>query len=181
MTALVLPFGGLSPDFVIMEGGLMAHQPLIDIYEVGDQPAVGTQQSRHNGLLFGREVVEQIQIVSVQAEHETCLSVGIVLVVYVATPFQNSECRVHPDRKKLVDIAELFYIELECLSFSAANAYLEEVCQMLVYIPDQVFWRECVVDAFPELLLIAGVVEQYGLSLIAVSANAYSLLEICFH
>ena len=149
-----------------------------DVGVVGEQSAVGAQQGCDHFLLFLRGLVQHIQFVARQQEAASCCVVGFFLIVDVSGALKNMQGSPNAQRLKIIYVAELGNIKEKTMAFSAAYAHLEEVGQVFIDVLDEVDGRIIISDATFQDALVVVVVEQNGISFLAVAARTARFLKV---
>ena len=163
-----------------LKAALAGDKSLVDEIVIDKQSTVVSQQGGDDFFLVGCNILQPVEFVAADGEHQACLVVLLFRIFDIACAIQNLQGGVYLDGEVAESMTKLIDVELEGGVIARAYAYLIEEGKMFVDLSDIVFLREGIADALVEFAVVGIVVEQHGIGFLSIAPCTASLLEIGF-
>ena len=160
---------------------LLRYALFVDIRIIGKERAIIAHECCHDVVLPWRQTVQFVEVIACERYEQAGSGIGIVLIVDIACPLQNSECGFCGARFKMIGVAKLFEMERKGVSGTASHAYLVEISQMLVNLADVIFgWKGCAEVHFLGAFVVRAI-QQHGIGFLPISSRSSRFLKISLY
>ena len=96
-----------------LQAALLGDEGLVDIIIIGEESAVVAQQGRDDTLFVVGVVLQSVEFVTTDGEHDACLIILLLGIFDVARTVEDLQGRVDLDGEMMEGVTELVDVELE--------------------------------------------------------------------